>query len=253
MGDTMAAAAHQNFIDGGWRDGAGLNSNINPSDTSDVIGAYAMANAADAEEAIASAHRAFQTWQFSSVQLRSDALDRIGSELLARREELGQLLAREEGKTLKEGIGEAERAGRVFKFFAGEALRIPGELLNSVRPGLTVEVTREPIGVVGLITPWNFPIAIPAWKIAPALCYGNCVVFKPAELVPGCAWALSEIISRSGLPKGVFNLVMGKGSIVGEAMVNSPLISAISPTISPFFTVSSGLPAMVSATSPSAM
>ncbi len=221
---------HQNFIDGAWREGAGQNSNINPSDTSDVIGKYAMANAADAEDAINAAANAFQSWQFSSVQLRSDALDRIGTELIARREELGQLLSREEGKTLKEGIGEVERAGRVFKFFAGEALRIPGELLTSTRPGLTVEITREPIGVVGLITPWNFPIAIPAWKIAPALCYGNCVVFKPAELVPGCAWALSEIISRSGLPKGVFNLVMGKGSIVGEAMVNSPKVSAISFT-----------------------
>jgi alpha-ketoglutaric semialdehyde dehydrogenase len=226
----MAPTVHQNFIDGAWRDGAGWNANINPSDTSDVIGKYAMANTADAEEAITAASRAFLSWQFSSVQLRSDALDRIGTELIARREELGQLLAREEGKTLKEGIGEVERGGRLFKFFAGEALRIPGELLTSTRPGLTVEITREPIGVVGLITPWNFPMAIPAWKIAPALCYGNTVVFKSAELVPGCAWALSEIISRSGLPKGVFNLVMGKGSIVGEAIVNSPLVSAISFT-----------------------
>ncbi len=226
----MAPAAHQNFIDGTWRDGASLNSNINPSDTTDVLGMYAMASAADAEEAIAAAARAFETWQFSSIQQRFDALDRIGTELLARREELGQLLSREEGKTLKEGIGEVARAGALFKFFAGEALRIPGELLTSTRPGLTVEITREPIGVIGMIAPWNFPMAIPAWKIAPALCYGNTVVFKSAELVPGCAWALAEIISRAGLPKGVFNLVMGKGSIVGEALVNSPLVNAISFT-----------------------
>jgi aldehyde dehydrogenase (NAD+) len=118
----------------------------------------------------------------------------------------------------------------VFKFFAGECLRIPGELMASTRPGVTVEVTREPVGVVGMITPWNFPMAIPAWKIAPALCYGNTVVFKPAELVPGCAWALTETVSRAGLPSGVFNLVMGKGSIVGEALVGSAAVNAISFT-----------------------
>ena len=108
-----------------------------------------------------------------------------GAEILARAEELGTLLSREEGKTLPEGIGEATRAGQIFRFYAGEALRQSGERLDSLRPGIQVEVTREPIGVVGLITPWNFPIAIPAWKIAPALCYGNTVVFKPADLVPG--------------------------------------------------------------------
>lgn len=226
----MTETAHRNFIGGSWRDGADVRPNINPSDTSDVIGHYAQASAADAADAIAAAAKAFESWQFSSIQDRFDALDRIGTELLARREELGRLLAREEGKTLKEGIGEVARAGSVFKFFAGECLRIQGELLASTRPGVTVEVTREPIGVVGMITPWNFPIAIPAWKIAPALCYGNTVVFKPAELVPGCAWALAEVISRAGLPAGVFNLVMGKGSIVGEALVGSPAVNAISFT-----------------------
>ncbi|MDE2449693.1 MAG: aldehyde dehydrogenase family protein [Gammaproteobacteria bacterium] len=226
----MSETLHRNFIGGGWREGAGARPNINPSDTSDIIGDYSQASAADVAEAVSAASRAFETWQFSSIQDRFDALDRIGTELLARREELGRLLAREEGKTLKEGIGEVARAGAVFKFFAGECLRIPGELLASTRPGVTVEVTREPIGVVGMITPWNFPMAIPAWKIAPALCYGNTVLFKPAELVPGCAWALAEIISRAGLPPGVFNLVMGKGSVVGEALVGSPAVSAISFT-----------------------
>jgi len=122
------------------------------------------------------------------------------------------------------------RAGQIFKFFAGEVLRAAGEKLPSVRPGIDVEVTREPIGVVGLITPWNFPIAIPAWKIAPALAHGNTVVFKPADLVPGCAWALAEILVRAGVPSGVFNLVMGRGSVVGEAMVNDPEVAAISFT-----------------------
>ena len=226
----MTDSLHRNFIAGDWREGADARPNINPSDTSDVVGSYAQASAADAVDAIAGAAKAFESWQFSSIQDRFDALDRIGTELLARREELGRLLSREEGKTLKEGIGEVARAGSVFKFFAGESLRIPGELLASTRPGLTVEVTREPVGVVGMITPWNFPMAIPAWRIAPALCYGNTVVFKPAELVPGCAWALTEIISRAGLPPGVFNLVMGRGSIVGEAMVTAPAVSAISFT-----------------------
>src|SRR5690606_38561900 len=125
---------------------------------------------------------------------------------------------------------EVTRAGQIFKFFAGEVLRLTGESLSSVRPGIGVEITREPVGVVGLITPWNFPMAIPAWKVAPALAYGNCVVLKPAELVPGCAWALAEIISRSGIAPGVFNLVMGQGRVIGEAMVNHAGVSAISFT-----------------------
>jgi aldehyde dehydrogenase (NAD+) len=122
------------------------------------------------------------------------------------------------------------RAAYIFKFFAGEALRIPGEIVQSVRPGVGVEITREPLGVVSIVTPWNFPIAIPAWKIAPALCYGNTVVFKPAELVPGSAWALSEIISKAGFPAGVFNLVMGKSSEIGATLLNDPRIAGISFT-----------------------
>ncbi|MDB5892344.1 MAG: aldehyde dehydrogenase, partial [Polaromonas sp.] len=176
------------------------------------------------------ARAAFPAWSTSGIQTRADALDKIGSEILARREELGTLLAREEGKTKAEGIGEASRAGNIFKFFAGECLRLTGELVPSVRPGIGVEITREPVGVIGIITPWNFPIAIPAWKIAPALAYGNCVVMKPADLVPGCAWALAEIISRSGIPAGVFNLVMGRGSVIGDPLVNHAGIDAISFT-----------------------
>jgi aldehyde dehydrogenase (NAD+) len=164
------------------------------------------------------------------VQARADILDQIGSEILARKEELGTLLSREEGKTRPEGIGEAARAGYIFKFFAGEALRAHGELVPSVRPGIEVEITREAVGVVGMITPWNFPIAIPAWKVAPALAFGNCVVLKPADLVPGSAWALAEIIARTALPPGVFNLVMGRGSVVGDAIVRSPGVDAISFT-----------------------
>ncbi len=220
----------QNLIAGQWVGSTQSNSNINPSDLSDTIGNYAQASAQDVTDAIKAAHAAFPAWWRSSPELRSDILDRAGAEILARREELGHLLSREEGKTLAEGIGEVTRAGRIFRYFAGEALRVTGERLDSVRAGLEVEIIREPEGVIGIITPWNFPIAIPAWKIAPALAYGNTVVFKPADLVPGSAWALADILHRSGLPAGVFNLVMGRGSVVGHAIVQSNLVRAVSFT-----------------------
>jgi alpha-ketoglutaric semialdehyde dehydrogenase len=220
----------KNFLAGEWVAGANRSPNINPSDLSDVIDEFAAGDASAVQKAVAAARAAFPAWSIATPQQRFDMLDAVGTEILARKGELGDLLAREEGKTLPEATGEAARAGAIFKFFAGEALRTGGEVFPSVRPGLGVEVTREPVGVVGLITPWNFPIAIPAWKIAPALAYGNCVVFKPADLVPGCGWALADIISRSGIPAGVFNLVMGRGSAVGQAIVDSPGIDAISFT-----------------------
>lgn len=222
---------HKNYIAGEWVDGVSLNRNLNPSDTNDVIGEYARADATQASMAVDAAYDAQPVWAQMTAEQRGDALDRIGTEILARKEELGQLLSREEGKTLPEGIGEATRAGRVFKFFAGEALRLAGERLPSIRPGVETDVRREPEGVIGIITPWNFPIAIPAWKIAPALAYGNAVVFKPADLVPGSAWALAEIIVRAGaLPPGVFNLVMGPGSQVGDMFAKHPKVRAITFT-----------------------
>ncbi|WIT10020.1 aldehyde dehydrogenase family protein [Paucibacter sediminis] len=226
----MTPTPHANFIAGQWLTGASSRANINPSDTRDEIGRYAQADTAQTELAIAAAHAAAPAWGLSTPQQRADALDRIGSEILARKDELGELLSREEGKTRPEGVGEVARAGAIFKFFAQEALRQRGDKLASVRPGVEIEVTREPVGVVGLITPWNFPVAIPAWKIAPALAFGNTVVFKPAELVPGSAWALAEIISRAGLPEGVFNLVMGPGSVVGQALLNDARVQALSFT-----------------------
>ena len=221
---------HDNLIGGQWVAGNACTRNINPSNLSDLIGEYAQADATQLDAAVQAARAAFPAWSTSGIQARHDALDRIGNEILARKEELGTLLAREEGKTRAEGIGEANRAGSIFKFFAGECLRLAGEVLPSVRPGIGVEITREPLGVIGIVTPWNFPIAIPAWKIAPALAYGNCVVMKPADLVPGCSWALAEIISRSGIPAGVFNLVMGRGSVIGDPLVNHPGIDAVSFT-----------------------
>jgi aldehyde dehydrogenase (NAD+) len=220
----------RNYIDGQWVEGASWSANRNPSDLADVIGEYAQADRKQTEAAIAAAVRAFPAWSMGSIQERANILDKVGSDILARKDDLGRLLAREEGKTLPEGVGETVRAGHIFKFFAGEALRLSGEKVPSVRPGVDVEITREPIGVVGLITPWNFPIAIPAWKIAPALAFGNTVVFKPAQWTPGCAWVLTEILAAAGIPSGVFNLVMGSGSIVGEALVNHRDVAALSFT-----------------------
>ncbi len=221
---------HKNYIGGEWVAGGAVTRNVNPSNTADIVGEYAQASAAQAGEAIAAARAAFPAWSRSTPQERHDILLKASLEIFARREELGRLLAREEGKTLPEAIGEVGRAGQIFDFFAGEALRVPGEKLPSVRPGVDIEITREGVGVVGIIAPWNFPIAIPAWKIAPALAYGNTVVFKPADLVPGSSHALAEIIARAGIPKGVFNLVMGRGSVVGQAMLDDPRVDAISFT-----------------------
>jgi acyl-CoA reductase-like NAD-dependent aldehyde dehydrogenase len=220
----------KNYIAGEWVAAAGARANLNPSDLSDVIDDYAQADEAQTRAAIEAAAAAFPAWSTSGIQLRADVLEKVAAELLARRAELGDLLAREEGKTFAEATAEVARAGQIFRFFAGEVLRQSGDRLASVRPGIDIEVTREPIGVVGIITPWNFPIAIPAWKIAPALAYGNCVVFKPADLVPGSAWALAEILSRAGLPPGVFNLVMGPGSRVGQALIADARVDALSFT-----------------------
>ena len=224
------AQSCKNYINGRWETGVTTGISSNPSDLDEVVAEYARADGNQAEIAIRAAADAAPAWGLSTPQRRADVLDQIGSEILARKDELGLLLAREEGKTLPEAIGEAARAGHIFKFFAGEALRAGGETLPSVRPGVQVDITREPVGVVGLIAPWNFPLAIPAWKIAPALAYGNSVVFKPAELVPACGWALADIISRAALPAGTFNLVMGSGREVGQTIVDSPLVDALSFT-----------------------
>jgi acyl-CoA reductase-like NAD-dependent aldehyde dehydrogenase len=220
----------RHLINGRWEIGTTTGVSTNPSDTREVVAEYARADRNQTELAVRAAADALPSWSQSTPQRRADVLDMIGSELLARKDELGALLAREEGKTLPEGVAEVARSGQIFKFFAGEALRIQGELLASVRQGVQVDVTREPVGVVGIIAPWNFPFAIPAWKIAPALAYGNTVVFKPAELVPACGWALAEIISRSGLPAGAFNLIMGSGREVGQTLVDHPLVNALSFT-----------------------
>jgi len=219
-----------NFIAGERVTGASASTNINPSDTGDVIGEFASATAAETNAAIAAARAAAPAWRaFGPVQ-RGEILNRAAAEINERHSELADLLAREEGKTLAEAGGEVTRAAQVLAFHAAQTTRNVGEFFPSIRPGMEVLTSREPVGVVGIITPWNFPIAIPAWKIAPALAYGNTVVFKPAGLVTASAWHLVDILQRAGLPSGVLNLVMGGGAEVGATLAASPDIDAISFT-----------------------
>jgi aldehyde dehydrogenase (NAD+) len=219
-----------NLIGGEWVDGATTVIDRSPSDLSDVVGEFAVADEAQVDAAIAAAADAAPGWAATTPMERSNVLETAGLELAARAEELGEQLAREEGKPRAEAIGEVTRASQIFRFFAGEALRIAGEHQRSVRPGVDVDVLREPLGVVGIITPWNFPIAIPAWKVAPALAYGCTMVFKPAELVPASAWSMVDVIARAGAPPGVCNLVIGPGSVVGERLVHDPRVRGVSFT-----------------------
>jgi len=209
-----------NYIGGAWVEGPDAIENLNPADPADVIGLYASADQAQMRQAVQAARDAAPAWERSSTQLRSDILFRAANEILARKEELGALVSREAGKTLADGVGEVMRAGQVFLFFAGEAVRYGGENLPSVRPDIGVQISRHPVGVVSMITPWNFPIAIPAWKIAPALAFGNTVVLKPSEHTPGAAWELFAILERAGLPAGVANLVNGYGAAAGQALLD---------------------------------
>jgi len=226
----MSNSIFSNYIDGQWVAGASSIANISPADISDIIGQYAQADKAQTEAALDAAIKGQLTWQESGLEQRYSVLMAIGDELIARKDELGKLLAREEGKTLAEGVGETYRSGQFFHYYAAEVLRQMGETAESVRPGVEIQTHREPVGVVGIITPWNFPTATGAWKIAPALAYGNAIVFKPANQVPASAWALTEIISRQGLPAGTFNLVMGPGSQVGDVLINSTKINALTFT-----------------------
>ena len=205
------------------------NSSVNPSNTDDIVARFPAGGKDEVDAAAKAARTAFPAWADASPEVRSDLLDKVGSTIMARSSELGRLLAREEGKTLAEGTGEVMRAARIFKYFAGEALRRHGLTLSSTRPGLDVETHREPLGVCGLITPWNFPIAIPAWKSAPALAFGNTVVLKPAGPTPAIAWALADIIHEAGAPPGVFNLVLGESG-VGAAIVDHPEVDVVSFT-----------------------
>nr|WP_170539455.1 aldehyde dehydrogenase family protein [Ruegeria arenilitoris] len=204
--------------------------NRNPSDLTDVIGLFAQASADQLSATLDRARIAQLEWAAYGLERKQAVLMSIGTELMSRAEELGRLLSREEGKPFAEGKGEVYRAGQFFTYYAGECLRQIGENADSVREGVEIDVRREPVGVVAVISPWNFPTATAAWKIAPALCYGNAVVWKPANLTPASAVALTEIIERQDIPKGLFSLVMGSGGAIGQRLVESPQVDAISFT-----------------------
>ena len=220
----------RNHIAGRWHEGASTIENRNPSDLRDVIGHFAQADVQQLDVAIAAARLAQPLWWAMGLQKRHDVLMAIGTELMARATEIGALLAREEGKTLPEGKGEVYRAGQFFTYYAAEALRVIGDHAQSLRPGVEIDVRREPVGVVAIISPWNFPIATPAWKIAPALAFGNALVWKPANLTPASAVALTEIITRQDIPAGLFNLVVGSGRDLGQKLAEHRGIDALSFT-----------------------
>lgn len=219
-----------NHIAGAWVAGASEIENRNPSDLSDLVGVFAQASADQLDDALIAARDAQAEWAAYGLERKQNVLMGIGTEMMARAEELGRLLSREEGKPLAEGKGEVFRAGQFFTYYAHEVLRQLGENADSVRPGIEVDVRREPVGTVAIISPWNFPTATASWKIAPALAYGNAVIWKPANLTPASAVALTEIIAKQDIPPGLFNLVMGPGRDVGQRLVESPRIDAISFT-----------------------
>ncbi len=221
---------YRNYIAGEWVEGPGEIENRNPSDITDLIGLYAQAGPEQLQTALEASRAAQPLWADYGLERRQAVLMAIGNELMARAEELGRLLSREEGKPLAEGRGEVYRAGQFFTYYAHEVLRQLGETADSVRPGIEIDIRREPVGTVAVISPWNFPTATASWKIAPALAFGNAVIWKPANLTPASAVALSEIISRQDMPAGVFNLVMGSGRELGQKLVESRLLDAVSFT-----------------------
>ncbi len=220
----------QNLIAGHWMAGESAIENLNPSDTSDCIGHFAQASSDQLQQTLHRAQQAQREWAAYGLERKQAVLMNIGNEMMARAEELGTLLSREEGKPLAEGKGEVYRAGQFFTYYAAEVLRQLGENADSVRPNIEIDVRREPVGVVAVISPWNFPTATASWKIAPALCYGNAVVWKPANVTPASAVALTEIIAKQDIPAGLFSLVMGSGGTIGQALAESPLVNAISFT-----------------------
>lgn len=227
----MADQMHDNFIGGAWRRSADILYNVNPSNTNDQIGHYAAADTSQVTAAINAANTAQPTWAATGLETRYEAMMRVGEALKSRSSDLGRELSREEGKPLAEGKGEVYRAGQFFTYYAAEAHRLVDDRVDSVRANIEVNTRREPVGTVGIISPWNFPMATAVWKIAPALVYGNAVVWKPAELVPHSAWALAEIISHeTALSDGVFNLINGTGDVAGQALIESSDIDAISFT-----------------------
>jgi acyl-CoA reductase-like NAD-dependent aldehyde dehydrogenase len=204
--------------------------NINPADTRDVLAEFPAATAEDVQRAIDGAETAFRGWEKTPGPERGRVIWRAAEIARRRADEIARALTREEGKILKEAKGEVLKGISLLEFYAGEGFRMHGKTLPSEARDTFTYTIRRPLGVVGLIAPWNFPWAIPVWKSAPAIVAGNTVVFKPAELTPATASLLAEVYAEAGLPPGVFNMVVGSGSVVGEAIVNSRAVRAVSFT-----------------------
>ena len=220
------------YIDGKWYQPSSkkISKNINPADTSDVIAEYPLATAADVQTAIDAAVKAWPAWKKTPGPERGRVLWRAANIARQRVDEIARTLTREEGKILKEAKGEVLKGISLLEYYAGEGFRMHGKTLPSESRDTFTYTIRQPLGSVGLIAPWNFPWAIPVWKSAPAIVSGNCVVFKPAELTPATSILLADIYEQAGLPPGVFNMLVGSGSDVGEAMVHAPELRAISFT-----------------------
>lgn len=223
---------YANFIGGEWVVSAHAARYLtrNPADTREVVAAYALATAAEARQALAAAQAAFPAWAGQTAVARGRVLSKASQILESRKVALAELLTREEGKTLAEAAGEVQRAVDIFRFFGGLSYTLGGQTLPHDLPGNLLYTRREPLGVVALITPWNFPVAIPAWKLAPALVAGNTVVLKPATPAPAMALELARALAEAGLPAGVLNVVVGAGREVGHELANHPAVAALSFT-----------------------
>lgn len=232
---------YKNLIAGAWvaaGDGATFE-NCNPARQNEVLGTFPKATRDDTRRAIAAARAAFPQWANTPPPARGAILDKASQILTARLDELAAVLTREEGKTLAEAKAEVTRARDIFRYFSGEGWRNGGDVLPGNTTGELLYSKREPLGVVAIITPWNFPIAIPSWKIAPALIYGNTVVFKPASDAPQIGMMLVEVLLEAGLPSGVINFVTGSGGVVGDELVSNKEVNGISFTGS--YNVGSGI------------
>ena len=221
-----------NFIDGQWRkpSSATYLPDINPADTKEVVAESPSSTASEAIMAVEAAERAYPDWRATPAPQRGQLLYRVQRRMEARRQELAEVLTREEGKTLTESNGEIQRAINVVEFYAGEGRRLLGETIPSELPNNFCYTVREPIGPLALITPWNFPVAIPMWKMAPAIACGNTVVLKPASLTPLSAGLMADIFSECDAPPGLINVIYGRGREVGEALLNHPAIKGVSFT-----------------------
>lgn len=226
------AQQYKNYINGQWVEASNgaVTHDTSPADTREELGTFPSATREDAQGAIAAAQRAFASWAKTPMPKRGEILDRAANWLEAHLDEVGAALTREEGKTFAEGKGEVARGVSILRYFAGQCMEPTGDVYPSASASTLLFAERVPLGVVGLITPWNFPCAIPTWKMAPALAYGNTVVFKPAEITPLTAWYIVSAFEQGGLPPGVLNLVVGRGSRAGQEMVENAQVKAISFT-----------------------